>query len=110
MTLNFSHFTSLRLLRTPSAQIPNTCFGEFPMKHLKISQSDYIENLTAAAVDDVVIAFVEHQIDLGRQGEKRAWVMSEVLDLVRETFGNEACPTARSHMIETVCGLEQGGL
>ena len=110
MTLNFSHFTSLRLLRTPSAQIPNTCFGEFPMKHLKISQSDYIENLTAAAVDDVVIAFVEHQIDLGRQGEKRAWVMSEVLDLVRETFGNEACPTARNHMIETVCGLEQGGL
>jgi len=63
------------------------------MKHLKISQSDYIENLTAAAVDDVVIAFVEHQIHLGRQGEKRAWVMSEVLDLVRETFGNEACPT-----------------
>ena len=65
------------------------------------------EEFLAFEKQERVKAYIQRRMDKGKKGPTHGWVMSEILQSVKRSFGLAAAVFAREYIVNDVCAIKK---
>ena len=65
------------------------------------------EEFLAFEKQERIKAYVHRRMDKGKQGQTHGWVMSEILQSVKRSFGLAGAVFAREYIVNDVCAIKK---
>lgn len=65
------------------------------------------EEFLAFEKQERIKSYVHRRMDMGKQGQTHGWVMSEILQSVKRSFGLAGAVFAREYIVNDVCATKK---
>ena len=65
------------------------------------------EEFLAFEKQERIKAYVHKRMDKGKKGKTHGWVMSEILEAVKRSFGLAGAVFAREYIVNDVCAIKK---